>query len=66
MGGKLKLRGRFAASRPGTTSRSDSFSSSLWLRWQGRSDIVRTMFALYALLIVGGVIFFVTVGLTQQ
>ena len=48
------------------TSRSDSFSSSLWLRWQGRSDIVRTMFALYALLIVGGVIFFVTVGLTQQ
>jgi hypothetical protein len=38
----------------------------LWLRWQGRSDIVRTMFALYVLLIVGGVIFFVTVGLTQQ
>jgi hypothetical protein len=29
-------------------------------------DIVRTMFALYSLLIVAGVIFFVTVGLTQQ
>jgi hypothetical protein len=28
--------------------------------------IVRTMFVLYSLLIVGGVVFFVTVGLTQQ
>jgi hypothetical protein len=27
---------------------------------------VRTMFVLYVLLIVGGVVFFVTVGLTQQ
>jgi hypothetical protein len=27
---------------------------------------VRTMFVLYSLLIVGGVVFFVTVGLTQQ
>jgi hypothetical protein len=27
---------------------------------------VRTMFVLYALLIVGGVVFFVTVGLSQQ
>ena len=27
---------------------------------------VRTMFVLYTLLIVGGVVFFVTVGLTQQ
>ena len=28
--------------------------------------IVRTMFVLYMMLIVGGVVFFVTVGLTQQ
>ena len=28
--------------------------------------IVRTMFVLYSLLIVGGVVFFITVGLTQQ
>ena len=30
------------------------------------SGIVRTMFVLYSALIVGGVVFFVTVGLTQQ
>ena len=28
--------------------------------------IVRTMFVLYTLLIVGGIVLFVTVGLTQQ
>ena len=28
--------------------------------------IVRTMFVLYTLLIVGGIVFFVAVGLTQQ
>ena len=28
--------------------------------------IVRTMFILYTLLIAGGIVFFVTVGLTQQ
>ena len=28
--------------------------------------IVRTMFALYALLLVGGIVVFITVGLTQQ
>jgi hypothetical protein len=27
---------------------------------------VRTMFALYSVLIVAGIVFFVTVGLTQQ
>jgi hypothetical protein len=30
------------------------------------THIVRTMFVLYSLLIVGGIVFFVTVGLTQQ
>ena len=30
------------------------------------AGIVRTMFVLYSLLIVGGIVFFVTVGLTQQ
>jgi hypothetical protein len=30
------------------------------------TDIVRTMFVLYTLLIVGGVVVFVVVGLTQQ
>ena len=30
------------------------------------TGIVRTMFVLYTLLIVGGIVFFVTVGLTQQ
>jgi hypothetical protein len=28
--------------------------------------VVRTMFALYALVIVGGIVFFVAVGLTQS
>ena len=31
-----------------------------------RANIVRTMFFLYSVLIVGGIVFFVTVGLTQQ
>jgi hypothetical protein len=30
------------------------------------TGIVRTMFVLYTLLIVGGVVFFVAVGLAQQ
>ena len=30
------------------------------------TGIVRTMFVLYSLLIVGGIVFFVAVGLTQQ
>ena len=30
------------------------------------SHTVRTMFILYALLIAGGIVFFVAVGLTQQ
>ena len=30
------------------------------------TGIVRTMFVLYTLLIVGGLVFFVAVGLTQQ
>ena len=30
------------------------------------TDIVRAMFVLYSLLIVGGVVFFVAVGLIQQ
>jgi hypothetical protein len=30
------------------------------------TGIVRTMFVLYTLLIAGGIVFFVTVGLTQQ
>jgi hypothetical protein len=30
------------------------------------TGIVRTMFDLYTLLIVGGIVLFVTVGLTQQ
>jgi hypothetical protein len=30
------------------------------------TGIVRTMFVLYSLLIVGGIVFFVTIGLTQQ
>lgn len=30
------------------------------------TGIVRTMFVLYTLLIVGGIVFFVAVGITQQ
>jgi hypothetical protein len=30
------------------------------------TSTVRTMFVLYTLLIVGGIVFFVAVGLTQQ
>jgi hypothetical protein len=30
------------------------------------TGIVRTMLALYTLLIVGGIVFFVAVGITQQ
>jgi len=30
------------------------------------APIVRTMFFLYSVLIVGGIVFFVTIGLTQQ
>jgi hypothetical protein len=31
-----------------------------------QAPLVRTMFVLYTLLIVGGILVFVTVGLTQQ
>ena len=36
------------------------------LRDGNSTRIVRTMFVLYSVLIVGGIVFFVTVGLTQQ
>lgn len=36
------------------------------LRDETRTSVVRTMFLLYTLLIAGGIIVFVTVGLTQQ
>ena len=58
--------GAGVATRPVVACKKDPLGAGDTGSETNSTRIVRTMFILYTLLIAGGIVFFVTVGLTQQ